>query len=263
MKLAHMAPAFLVLALLAGCAAVPPAKQTGMSFSGYMTKVVVKGNYLRYSISSLLAGPRAEMSCVPEQMQHNAIALVDCVGLSAGERALMAGQFTAASASYQGFSKGIGIARNRVVLVPSGVGYSEVASFVEKPEHLSMAVSVRYDRGSEALRRNAVRVYVHELLHLNRAAAGWKISRAREEYLASLMESCVEMEVFGDTRGYALEGDIAATGIEGLSRSQRRSADMFSAAYLDIRSFIGEAGSLSRGQGYFDGFCRMTFNSLE
>ena len=261
--MAHFAPSFFILSLLVGCVSVPTGKGHGLSVSGYMTKARIRGEHLHYSISSLLAGPRTDIACATAWTGAEGVSIVDCVGLSEGEIALLASQFMTASSSYRRFSDGLGIRHVQAVLVPLGIGYRNVAEFVEKPARLMVKLSVRYEPGSEALRRSAVRIYAHELVHLDREVSGWQVSRKREEYLASLMESCVELEVFGDSKGYVMDGDIAAAGLEGLSPSQQRSADMFSVAYLDVRSFMGGADPVRRGQGHFEGFCRMTFNSVK
>lgn len=261
-KLAHFAPAFFLLSSLAGCASTVPGEGQGMSVSGYMTKANLRGKHLRYSISSLLAGPPIEISCRPESLEAWGVSLVDCTGVQGDEGRHIARQFKAASDSYLSLAHGLGISKTSVVLIPMGVGYTDVAKFIEKPGELSVKLAVRYQPGNEALLRNGVRAYVHELVHLNRKASGWRVSRDREEYLASLMESCVELDVFGDSKGYALEGDIAVAEIRGLSPSQKRSADMFSVAYLDVRSFMGGTEPIRRGQGRFEEFCRTKFNSV-
>ena len=261
-KLAHFAPAFFLLLSLAACASTAPVEGQGMSVSGYMTKANLKGKYLRYSISSLLAGPPGEISCRPGSLQAKGVSLVDCAGVPSDESRHIARQFKAASDSYLNLAHGLGISKTNVILIPMGVGYADVAKFIERPGELSVKLAVRYRPGNDALLRNGVRAYAHELVHLNRKASGWRVSRDREEYLASLMESCVELDVFGDSKGYVLEGDIAIAEIKGLSRSQKRSADMFSAAYLDIRSFMTGTEPIRRGQGRFEEFCRATFNSV-
>lgn len=262
-KLAQLAPAFFLLSLLAGCASVVPDEGQVMLVSGYMTKAKLKDKYLQYSISSLLAGPPTEISCSPQTPEAEGVSLVDCVGVQGDERRFIARQLKAASVSYLNLSDGLGINKIDVILVPLGVGYTDVAKFLERPGELSVRLALRYQAGNETLLRNGARVYAHELVHLNRTASRWRVSRNREEYLASLMESCVELDVFGNSRGYALEGDIAVVGANGLSHSQARSADMFSLAYLDVRSFMSGAEPLQRGQGRFEEFCRTTFNSLK
>lgn len=234
-----------------------------MSVSGYMTKARLKDGQLRYSLSSLLAGPQRELACSPTKVEAKGVSLLDCVGIAEEEGALIAAQFRAASAGYRGYSDGIGMARVQLVLVPMGVGYRERAEFIATPDQLPLKLSLRYSPGSEPLRRAAVRTYAHELVHLDRVASRWQVSRQREEYLASLMESCVELEVFGDSKGYAREGEIAVLGMQGLSRAQKRSADMFSAALTDVRAFTQREQPLRRGQGRFEGFCRQTFAAME
>ena len=236
--------------------------QQDLLVSGYMTRAKLKDDRLQYSISSLLAGSFDKIECWPESVGPDGFSGIDCVGLSAGESALIADRFNDATVSYAGFLDGIGIRDNRVVLVPVGVGYRKAARFSKDPAELAIELGIRYAPGNETLLRNGIRIYVHELVHLNRKASKWNISKDREEYLASLMESCVEVDVFGDSKGYVLEGDLNLAGSKGLSAAQDRSIKGFAAAYRDVRSYMRGTGSVRRSDGSFGLFCRQAFKAV-
>lgn len=85
--------------------------------------------------------------------------------------------------------------------------------------------------------RSLIRSIAHESTHLSDTFARLKVGATEREFRVSLMETCVEAVVFGNSRGYAFPAEIYWSS-EGYSSSQKRSIEAAKAAYRSVQPFI-------------------------
>ena len=238
---------------------------TSIPVSGYATKAKNKRGELKYSIHSLLYGRIDHRPCVKPGVYPGSdpsISLFACGEGVSGDEEKIAYAFTDTIRRYGQLVGGVRVARINLTLVPKNQGRNDAVERLLPPDALVVDFSMRYEVGNENFLRQGVRDFVHELFHLNKAAVGWKIDRRREEYLAALMESCVETRVFGDTKGYVFKGDLVTASIGGLDGAQKNSVNSWAEAYKTVAGFRDPTGVVKEDNPAFEEFCRRQYSEL-
>lgn len=142
----------------------------------------------------------------------------------------------------------------QIHLVPAHVAYKLDVRQRQKANDVEIRFAFRDPAGREPHVRSLIRSIVHESTHLSDTFARLQAGAIEREVRASLMETCVEAAVFGNSHGYAFPAEIDWSS-EGYSPSQKRSIEAAKAAYRDVKPFIEQ----SDWEG-LDALCRERFS---
>ncbi|TCZ87748.1 hypothetical protein [Lysobacter sp. N42] len=131
--------------------------------------------------------------------------------------------------------------------VVTGVGTGVRAVGVQRfratgREALMLPLVVRIVEGDERYARHAVRRVAHESAHL--VAAFHRRRQVDEEWAASVIESCAEQAVFGTTRGYVFQDELAKPP-PTFDRAQRESVFGALRAIVEVRRALEGSGTAS------------------
>ena len=103
---------------------------------------------------------------------------------------------------------------------------------ISKGEPIEITIAVRHVAGDDRYDRGAVRRLAHEAAHV--ISAYHRVNAADEEWAATVMESCAEMAIFGNTKGFVFDDELA-TPLDSFSRSQATSTTQALAAIRQVR----------------------------
>jgi hypothetical protein len=198
-----------------------------------------RGATFRYTTISALPGDARMSACEsgnsPVSTRHGEVAVTGCAGLAA-DAAGVARDLEAARTWTSALLGTPHTVSASVELVRPGRERVTARSFSWRDSSpLEFSIALRHPRADGPHRRSAVRIFTHELTHLLLQAG--QVARHDEEYVASMMESCVELEVFGNTRGYAFPEELAPAA-DAFSRSQKASVAAGHRAFRDVSALL-------------------------
>jgi hypothetical protein len=125
-----------------------------------------------------------------------------------------------------------------VALVPRGVHMRVHRSDPFDPQTTALQFPVRWDGSPEAA-RFALRAVAHEAAHVARGTRGSAPS-VEEEVVASAIESCVEHDVMGATRGFVYTGEFGTGGEQDIAASVVDSTRGFGKAFAVVMQFAAD-----------------------
>lgn len=203
---------------------------------------------------SFLPGTVAPVRCESEFFDTSNVALVNCGGSASPDAARqLASTLRRAERARYGYAPAMAVGRINIHLIPDGTAYELDVTNRRSGDSVEIHFAFRDPAGREAHVRSMVRSVVHESTHLSDTSARLRLSPREREFRASLMETCVEAAVFGDSRGYAFPSEIY-WATEGYSPAQKRSIEAAKAAYLAVRPFVDKRNWIG-----LEAMCRARF----